>query len=321
MGETQEKQFFPLCFAYLIVPLTLRVLGRLHLGNEKKKVFFFCISLGLHYLCNKEITTIMSMINLELLAIDVCAVARRVAEYIRNERRNFNQNCVEHKQAHDYVSYVDKQSEEKIVAQLRQLLPDAGFITEEKSATYQGEDYCWVVDPLDGTTNFIHAYPPYAVSIALISGKEILLGVVCDVPTASCYYAWKGGGAWLNGNRIHVSDRQLDDALLCLQLPYNNEAYNPVAKHLIDTFYGRVASIRMIGSAAIALCLVAQGCLDGYMEKYIGQWDYMAGAIIVNEAGGRVSNYAGSTDFTEGNDVVATNRLVHDDMLKAVAGV
>jgi myo-inositol-1(or 4)-monophosphatase len=116
-----------------------------------------------------------------------------------------------------------------------------------------------------------------------------------------------------------VSSRTIDDALLCLQLPYDSESYGPIAKHLLDTFYGKAASIRMLGSAAIALCYVAAGRLDAYVEKYIGQWDFMAGALIVQEAGGCITDYDGNADFTQGNSVVATNGLIHQEMLQAVS--
>ena len=183
--------------------------------------------------------------DLQKLTLAVCNIAKRAGSYIADEREKFSFNVVERKHAHDYVSYVDKGSEQLIVAALRELLPEAGFITEEGSAGHDSQQLLWVIDPLDGTTNFIHHYAPYAVSIALIQGHEILLGVVYEICAAECYYAWKDGGAYMNGERIHVSHHAIDDALLCLQLPYNSEAYKPVAKHFIDTFYGRCASIRM----------------------------------------------------------------------------
>ncbi len=256
--------------------------------------------------------------NLEELTMAVCRIAREATNYIAEQRRTFSDERVECKHAHDYVSYVDKGSEHLIVDALRQLLPEAGFITEEGTAAYSHEQYCWVVDPLDGTTNFIHDYAPYCVSIALCRSHEILVGVVCEVTTGHCYYAWQGGGAWRDGKPLHVAAHNIGDALLCLQLPYNSDAYRPTIHRLIDTFYGHAASIRMIGSAAMALCYVAEGTLDGYMEQYIGQWDYMAGALIVAEAGGRVTDYAGNTDFTQGNSVVAANTLIHSDLLSAI---
>lgn len=265
---------------------------------------------------NKEV---FSVKMLEQLTAEVCQVARRAGDYIAGERKRFSEQQVERKHAHDYVSYVDKSSERIIVDSLCELLPDAGFITEEGSATYHHEQMFWVVDPLDGTTNFIHDFPPYCVSIALCMQHEILLGVVYEITTGECYSAWRDGGAWCNGKRLKVGSHAIDDALLCLQLPYNSTAYAPVAKYLLDTFYGKAASIRMLGSAAIALCYVAAGRLDAYVEKYLGRWDFMAGALIVQEAGGRVTDFDGNDDFTLGNSVVATNGIVHQEMLRAIS--
>jgi len=228
-------------------------------------------------------------------------------------------------------------------------LPEAGFITEEGTTkddasvvNHQSSDVFWVVDPLDGTTNFIHGFAPYAVSIALCKGREIMIGVVYEIVGDECFYAWKGGGAYVevrglavqategraersevrgersevrNEKRLEVSKSNINDALLCLQLPYNSDAYKPVITRLIQHYYGQVGSIRMIGSAAIALCYVAAGRLDAYAERYIGQWDYMAGALIVTEAKGSVTNYAGDAYFMEGDSVVASNGVVHQDLL------
>ena len=241
----------------------------------------------------------MAPSELKDMTLAVCNIAKSAGSYIREERKKFSLQEVERKHAHDYVSYVDKGSETLIVAELRRLLPEAGFITEEGSASHDSEQFVWVIDPLDGTTNFIHQYAPYAVSIALMQGTQIIIGVVYEICADECFYAWQGGGAYMNG--------------------YNSDAYKPLAKHFIDTFYGRCASIRMCGSAAMALCNVAAGRLDGYAEQYIGQWDYMAGSLIVIEAGGTVTDYTGSTAFTQGNSVIATNGLIQQDFLNAIA--
>ena len=259
--------------------------------------------------------------DLQKLTLAVCDIAKRAGSYISEERKKFSLDVVERKHAHDYVSYVDKGSEQLIVDALRTLLPEAGFITEEGSAGHDHQQLLWVIDPLDGTTNFIHNYAPYAVSIALLQGDQILIGVVYEICADECYFAWKDGGAFMNSQRLHVSSQLIQDAMLCMQLPYNSDAYKPVAKHFIDTFYGHCATIRMNGSAAMSLCYVAAGRLDGYAEKYIGQWDYMAGALIVQEAGGTVTDYDGSDDFTRGNSVVATNGLVQQDILQAIAAI
>ena len=300
--------------------------------------------------------------DLEKYTLAVCEIARQAGAYIREERRKFSLDSVERKHAHDYVSYVDKGSERLIVSALRELLPEAGFITEEGTADLSRSEECgvrsdvsrseecgvrsekllWVVDPLDGTTNFIHQYAPYAVSIALLQGKTVLIGVVYEICADECFYAWQGGGAWLCGMRseecgmrnvecgmrnvecgmrsekLRVSSQKMQDALLCLQFPYNSDAYKPVMKRLIDRLYGHVGSIRACGSAAMALCQVAAGRLDGYAEQYIGQWDYMAGSLIVMEAGGTVTDYSGSPDFTQGNSVVATNGVIQQDFLTVI---
>jgi len=279
--------------------------------------------------------------DLRQLTQSVCEVAREAGAYINKERANFSLDKVERKHAHDYVSYVDKGSERLIVGKLREILPEAGFITEEGTTKddvrckkedssdvgHQTSDFIWVVDPLDGTTNFIHGFAPYAVSIALCKGREIVLGVVYEIVSDECFYAWQGGGAWIDVRgeradvrceRLKVGTSVIGDALLCLQLPYNSDAYKPVITRLIQHFYGHVGSIRMIGSAAIALCYVAAGRLDAYAERYIGQWDYMAGALIVKEAGGRVTNYAGDDYFMEGDSIIATNGVVHQDLLEAI---
>ena len=256
--------------------------------------------------------------DLQELTFAVCDIARRAGAYIREERKKFSLESVERKHAHDYVSYVDKGSEQLIVAALKELLPDAGFITEEQTAQRGLSPLCWVVDPLDGTTNFIHQYPPYAVSIALLQGKDIMIGVVYEICADECFYAWKGGGAYVDGSRLHVSTQKIQDALLCFQLPYNSDAYKPTIQRLIDTFYGNVGSIRMCGSAAMALCYVAAGRLDGYAEQYIGQWDFMAGSLIVMEAGGIVTDYSGSSDVTQGNSVVATNGIIQNNLLEVI---
>lgn len=265
------------------------------------------------------------MKDLKTITQQVCAVAREAGAYIRKEREGFSADKVERKHAHDYVSYVDKGSEQRIVEALRALVPEAGFITEEGLASHTGEQLLWVVDPLDGTTNFIHGFAPYAVSIALIRGKEILVGVVYEICADECFYAWQNGGAYLlseklkgEGEKLTVGSSAVSDALICFQYPYNSDAYKPVIKRLTDHFYGRVGSIRMMGSAAVALCYVAAGRLDAYAERYIGQWDYMAGALIVSEAGGRVTSYDGDDYFMQGDSVVATNGVVHQDLLDGI---
>lgn len=262
------------------------------------------------------------MLDLKQLTVEVCRIATEAGHFLKEERKNFRRERVMEKHAHDYVSYVDKESEVRLVKALSALLPEAGFITEEGSATYQDEPYCWVIDPLDGTTNYIHDEAPYCVCIALRSRTELLLGVVYEVCRNECFYAWKGGKAFMNGEEIHVSDvRDIKNAFVFTELPYNYDQYKPTALHLIDNLYGAVGGIRMNGSAAAAICYIANGRFGAWAEAFIGKWDYSAAALIVLEAGGRVTNFYGDDHFIEGHHIIATNGYLHPLFLKLLAEV
>ena len=176
------------------------------------------------------------MLDLKQLTVEVCRIATEAGHFLKEERKNFRRERVMEKHAHDYVSYVDKESEVRLVKALSALLPEAGFITEEGSATYQDEPYCWVIDPLDGTTNYIHDEAPYCVCIALRSRTELLLGVVYEVCRNECFYAWKGGKAFMNGEEIHVSDvRDIKNAFVFTELPYNRKDFFSARRELGGT--------------------------------------------------------------------------------------
>lgn len=262
------------------------------------------------------------MIDLRTLTASVCRIAREAGHFLKEERKSFRRAVVQEKHAHDYVSYVDKESEKRVVFALRELLPEAGFIAEEGSAVYNDEPYCWVVDPLDGTTNYIHDNAPYCVSIALRSKNALLLGVVYDPCRDECFYAWQGGGAYVNGEPMHVSSvLDAKDAFVVAELPYNFEQYARTGEHLIHELYGKVAGVRMNGSAALALCYVAAGRFDAWLEAYIGKWDFSAAALMVLEAGGRVTDFNGNDDFIEGHHVIASNGPLHPLFLRLVQEV
>ena len=227
-------------------------------------------------------------LDLAYLCKEVREIARASATFLKEERRKFDRNLVEEKSAHNYVSYVDKESERQIIEALSTLLPEAGFIAEEGSGSLTDEEYCWVIDPLDGTSNYIHDIAPYCVSIALRNRKELLLGVVYEVCRDECFYAVKGGKAYLDGNEIHVSDVSvLDNAFIALGFPYNSDAYRPVAAHLVDRLYGFAG----------------------------GPWDVAAGALILLQAGGKISDFNGGENWASGEQVVASNGKVHSLVL------
>lgn len=246
--------------------------------------------------------------NLEKICQSVIEIAKSAGQFIARERINFDLNLVEIKGKANFVSYVDKKAEELIVSSLKELLPVAGFITEEGTATHSGEDYRWVIDPLDGTTNFIHGAPPYAVSIGLIKGDEPILGVVYEVTREECYYAWKEGPAMLNGKPIKVSKASTtSEALIVTGFPYgiikNSEAFMETIKNLMTNSHG----IRRLGSAATDLCYVAAGRFEAFWEAGLSPWDVAAGIIILQQAGGIITDFSGENNYLFGGEIVATN--------------
>ena len=261
------------------------------------------------------------MMDLDRLVSQVCDVAVGVGAFLREQRAAFDRSAVQEKGPHDYVSYVDKASEERLVTALSALLPEAGFVTEEKTTgQYAGEEYCWVIDPLDGTTNFIHDMAPYCVSIALRSQTELLLGVVYEVCRNECYWAYKGGGASLNGRPIHVTDiASMDQAQILLGFPYDSEHFRPVVLGLIEQMYGSVGAERLLGSAAVELCYVAAGRAEARVEGLLGPWDVAAGCLILTEAGGRVTDFSGGETHLSGREVLASNGHVHAQLIQVVS--
>lgn len=258
--------------------------------------------------------------DLQHILSEVKALAVEAGTFIAEQRNTFDASRVELKQSHDYVSYVDKGCEQMIVKRLKEILPEAGFITEEKTVEQVDEktNYFWVVDPLDGTTNFIHNLAPYCVCIALRSKAELLIGVVYEVTSNELYSAAKGQGAFLNGKPIHVSSlTDFDQALVMIGYPYNADAWRPFCLKLTGQLYGHCASIRSSGSAEAELCYVAAGKIDVYVESFIQPWDVAAGACILLEAGGRISDYeGGDTLWESGRQVMATNGWLHERMLQ-----
>lgn len=256
------------------------------------------------------------MYKLKEKTLAVCNIAREIGHFLREERKTFSLDQVESKHNHDYVSYVDKTAEKKLVERLAAVLPEAGFITEEGTVEQSQTRLKWVIDPLDGTTNFIQDYAPYCISIALKDESDFLIGVVYEVSLDECFYAWKSGGAFLNDHRIEVSKKTFENALIGIDLPYNALEYKPVIVNVFDQLYGKVSGLRINGSAAMGLCYVAVGRYDGWAEAYINPWDYSAGVLIVREAGGEVTDFNGNTSI-DSHHVIATNGLIHE-ALRAV---
>lgn len=257
--------------------------------------------------------------DLNTLLEEVKLLAVEAGGFLRHERTSFHREKVEQKAAHDYVSYVDKESERRIVSRLKELLPEAGFVAEEGSAAFAGEEYCWLVDPLDGTTNFIHDHAPYCVSIALRRGREMQLGVVYECCRDELYWATKDTPAFLNGREIHASDvSEFGQAFIELGFPYDAECYRSFVNGLIENLYGRVGGLRLLGSAAAELCYIAAGRFEARIEGLIGPWDVAAGSLILQRAGGMLSDFSGGDTFYSGREVLASNGKLHAELLKLI---
>jgi myo-inositol-1(or 4)-monophosphatase len=252
----------------------------------------------------------MEKIDLKDLCEKVKTIAVEAGKFIEGECRTFSLDKIEHKGARDLVSYVDKEAEKLIVKGLKKILPDAGFITEEGTVEKTDTSLKWVIDPLDGTTNFLHKLPTYSVSIALMDKEEHLLGVVYEPNLKECFYAWKNGGAYCNGNKISVSGiNKLEDSLIATGFPYSlldkTDNYFKILRNFVEKTHG----LRRLGSAAVDLCYVACGRFEGYFEFNLKIWDIAAGVLIVKEAGGQVSDYYGGNDYIYGKELLATGNV------------
>jgi myo-inositol-1(or 4)-monophosphatase len=259
------------------------------------------------------------MIDLKNLCKKLEKVARETSDFILKESEVFDINRTEKKGLNDFVSYVDKGSERMLVEKLSRLLPEAGFVTEEGTSEKIGLKYCWVIDPLDGTTNFLHGFHPYAISIALKEENEIIAGIVYEVSGNESFTAWKGGGAWLNGSKICVSgSAKLSDSLVATGFPYNDFKLLDSYMKCLAYFCKHTHGIRRLGSAAIDLAYVACGRFDAFYEYGLHEWDIGAGMLLVREAGGKASDFSGNEQKLSGEEFIAANGKVFKEILEIV---
>ena len=229
---------------------------------------------------------------------------------------NFDANAVEIKGLNDLVSYVDKNAEKQLVRNLVKLIPEAGFITEEETLNTTGAVFNWIIDPLDGTTNFIHGLPTYAISIALYEDGQPVIGVVYEINRGEMFSTYKGGAAYLNNKEISVSKRtSLSETLIGTGFPYyqfdKQEAYMQLLSEMMRSCHG----LRRIGSAATDLAYVACGRFDGFFEYNLNSWDVAAGAYLVQQAGGNILNFSGGAEFIQQREILATNGHIDGELL------
>ncbi|MEG1663811.1 MAG: inositol monophosphatase family protein [Mucinivorans sp.] len=260
--------------------------------------------------------------NYEEICKQVCDVARDAGAFIAQQRKHFSADKIEYKGHQNMVSYVDKESEVMIVRALRAIIPLSNIIGEEGTSTTGSIEtaYTWIIDPLDGTTNFIHGLPPYCVSIALTCGSEVVVGVVYEINVGECFYAWQGSGAYLNGSPIEVSEVEaMENSLVITGLAYNmSERQKQSFLTLFDYFNLHTHGARRLGSAASDLVYVAAGRAEGFYQANLSPWDVAAGGFIVERAGGRVSDFHGGDNWLFGREIIATNSQLYSQFATLV---
>lgn len=252
------------------------------------------------------------MVNLENLCEKVLSIVDKTSAFIAKEFGTVGTDQIEIKDHNSLVSYVDKTAEEILVEGLSNLIPGSGFITEEDTVDRK-EEYTWIIDPLDGTTNFLYGIPHFSVSVALEYQGELVLGVVADVIRKENYYAWKDGGAFMNGNRIHVGQRQkFGDCIIATGFPYESFYDKKPYFLMMEKVMNEARGLRRFGSAALDMVYVANGRFDAFYETSINAWDVAGGIVICKEAGGVLSDYQGGNKYFSGSTIIVANPTIQD---------
>jgi myo-inositol-1(or 4)-monophosphatase len=262
----------------------------------------------------------MTQQELELLCKKSREVIIKTGQFLKKESGKVSQKQIEEKSLNSLVSYVDKHAEFQLVEGLQKLLPEAVFLTEEETIRQEVGEYQWIIDPLDGTTNFLHQVPCFAVSVALYQYENPLIGIVYEPNHNECFYAWQNGGAWLNDKPIKTSGTKvLKDALIATGFPYRDysriEPYFKVFHQLMKGTRG----IRRYGAAAVDLAYVACGRFDAFFEYGLSPWDVAAGILLVKEAGGFVCDFNRNENYLHGGEMVACNAQIFNETMDIVS--
>ena len=261
------------------------------------------------------------MINLDLILVQVSELALKVGKFQLDEQARFVNESIVEKDFNNLVSFVDIESEKMLVAGLKKIYPEAEFLTEENTTENRVTESTpyWIIDPLDGTTNFVHRLPIFGISIALVLTNEITLGVIYEPVTKELFTAIKENGAFLNHKKIEVSRTlQIQNGLIATGFPYY--AFEKTEKYLktLGYFMQHTRGVRRMGAAAIDLAYVAAGRFDAFYEYNLNPWDVAAGILLVTEAGGKVTTFTGNIDALYGREILASNNFVHQEMKDAI---
>lgn len=235
-----------------------------------------------------------------------------VGDYIREQKKSAI--SIEQKGLHNFVTRVDKASEKKLVEGLLKILPEAGFVVEEKTIDKTGDRFNWIIDPIDGTTNYIHGLPPYSISVALQEFDKMVVGIVYEPNLDECFHAFKNSPAFLNDTLIEVSKTAtVDDSLIATGFPYSDYGRLTSFMKSLSYFMKNSRGVRRLGSAAVDLVYVACGRFDVFYEYGLNPWDIAAGTFILEQAGGKVTNFDGQIDYLSGKDIIASNKQIHSE--------
>ncbi len=257
--------------------------------------------------------------NLEQSCQELILLCKQVGLFLENSVNKLSDDMISVKGDMDFVTQIDKEAEKQLVDGLAIILPESGFIAEEGTSTKVGDTYNWIIDPLDGTTNFIHGVIPFCISIALKERDELVLGVIYDPLQKECFYAWKSGGAWLNGKPIQVSkNRTLNTSLVATGFPYTDFSLIDEYMASLRDFMTMTHGVRRLGSAAIDLAYVACGRYDAFYEYHLKPWDVAAGTVLIKEAGGQVCDFQEKDNYLFGESYVGTNGAVHSEFMKII---
>jgi myo-inositol-1(or 4)-monophosphatase len=248
--------------------------------------------------------------NQRLVQLEI--LCKEVGKFIKLQQSQVKAADIEVKSLNSLVSYVDKTAEEMLVKGLRKIYPEAGFITEEDTVDEKSAKANWIVDPLDGTTNYLHGIPIFAISVALQVGKELKLGVVYELGQEEMFSAVAGQGAKLNGVPIRVNpENEMHKALFATGFPYHDFGRMEAFNELLNYFYRNSQGLRRLGSAATDLAYVACGRFSGFFEYGLSPWDVAAGALLVKEAGGSVHDFKGGENYLFGSDICAGSEAIY----------
>ena len=225
------------------------------------------------------------------------------------------------KQASDFVTFVDRESEKIIIDTIKKHFPDHLFLAEESLKECGKETFRWIIDPLDGTTNYIHSYPVFSISIALEYAGEIIIGVILDPLRNELFWAEKGSGAYLNCSSLEVSQVTVSESLVATGFPFRSKEMIDTYLKLFKNLFLKVSDLRRAGSAALDLAYLASGRCDGFFELGLSPWDIAAGSLLIKEAGGIVTDFGGGNDYIWTGNIVAGNPEIHKEILTEVKNV